>query len=172
MIAVLCTRADSVYRGFGAECFDLARDARTYTGTAPVVAHPPCRAWGRLKHMAKPRADEKALGIWCAATVRMFGGVLEHPAHSGLFSLLRVAPSKPDAVGGWVLPIRQQWFGHPCRKDTWLYIVGCAPGDVPRMPLVLGDAARTVESQSGADREKTPRELAEWLLDLAGRCHV
>lgn len=169
MSVVLCTRADSVYRDLGADCFDLARDARTYMGTAPVVAHPPCRAWGRLSHMAKPRADELALGVWCLATVRMFGGVLEHPAHSRLFSLIGVRPGVRCATGGWVLPLRQQWFGHPARKDTWLYIVGVEPADVPRMPLVLGESGRTVESQCRADREKTPIELARWLLDLVSR---
>lgn len=169
MTAVLCTRADSVYIGLGADCFDLARDARTYKGTAPVVAHPPCRAFGKLAHMAKPRDDEKALGFWCRETVRICGGVLEHPAHSTLFPH-GLLPGARDECGGWLLPIRQQWFGHPCRKDTWLYIVGCDPADVPRIPLVLGDASRTVESQDRAACERTPSELAQWLLDLAVRC--
>ena len=172
MTAVLCTRADSVYRGLGADCFDLARDARTYHGTAPVVAHPPCRGWGRLAHFAKTRPDEAALGIWCLQTVRMFGGVLEHPAGSRLFKLCGVAPGAPDRCGGWVLPIYQQWFGHPAQKATWLYIRGVAPADVPRLPLVLGQASRTVESQDAAARERTPFDLAVWLLELASIARV
>lgn len=171
MTAVLCTRADSVYLSLGADCFDLARDARSYTGTAPVVAHPPCRAFGKLAHMAKPRHDEKLVGFWCLETVRAFGGVLEHPAHSSLFPR-GLRPGMRDSLGGWLLPIRQQWFGHPARKDTWLYVMGCDPADVPPIPLVLGEASRTVESQHRAAREKTPIELALWLLDLAQRCRV
>lgn len=169
MTAVLCTRKDSVYLALGADCFDIDRDARTYAGTAPVVAHPPCRAWGKLAQMAKPRPDEMALGIWTLQTVRTFGGVLEHPAHSRLFSLIGVSPGQRCRLGGWVLPIRQQWFGHPARKDTWLYIKGVEPARVPRMPLVLGEASRTVESQCRADREKTPRDLAQWLLELVAQ---
>jgi hypothetical protein len=171
MTPVLCTRPDSVYKALGADCFDLARDARTYTGTRPVVAHPPCRAFGRLAHFAKPRPDEKSVGFWCLETVRAFGGVLEHPAGSRLFARGFV-PGMRDSLGGWLLPIRQQWFGHPARKDTWLYIMGCEPRDVPPIPLVLGEASRTVESQDRAARERTPIELARWLLDLAGRCEV
>lgn len=167
-VPVLCTRSDSVYLALGADCFDAGRDCRTYRGTRAVVAHPPCRAWGRLSHMAKPRADEKDVGVWCLATVRMFGGVLEHPAHSRLFDLAGVRPGKRDAGGGYVVPVRQQWFGHPARKDTWLYVVGVEPGRLPRMPLVLGEASRTVESQSRADRERTPVDLARWLLEVAG----
>lgn len=169
MTAVLCTRSDSVYLSLGADCYDLARDCRTYRGSRPVVAHPPCRAFGRLAHMAKPRHDEKHVGFWCRETVRAFGGVLEHPAFSSIFPH-GLRPGQRDELGGWLLPIRQQWFGHPARKDTWLYIVGLEPRDAPRMPLVLGDASRTVESQDRAARERTPFDLATWLLEIASRC--
>lgn len=151
----------------GADPFDLARDCRTYRGTRAVVAHPPCRAWGRFAYKAKPRPDEKEVAIWCLSTVRMFGGVLEHPGHSGLFELARVAPGKRDAVGGWVLPILQSWFGHPAPKATWLYIVGIEPHEVPRLPLTLGLPPGRVENQSRKAREVTPPALAEWLVNLA-----
>ena len=61
-VAVLFARADSNYKQLP-ECdvWDAERDARKWPGGCPVVAHPPCRAWGRLRHFAKPRDDEKDL---------------------------------------------------------------------------------------------------------------
>ena len=60
MIAVLFARNDSRYKQLeGYDVYDIDRDARNYNGTNPVIAHPPCRAWGRLSHMANPRPDEK-----------------------------------------------------------------------------------------------------------------
>lgn len=61
-VAVLFARTNSVYKTLpDVEVYDIERDARTYDGPWPVVAHPPCRAWGRLRTFASPRPDERNL---------------------------------------------------------------------------------------------------------------
>lgn len=173
------------------ECdvYDIDRDARTWPGGSPAVAHPPCRAWGRLSHMAKPRPDEKDLARFAVAMIRQFGGVLEHPNASRLWDDQNLPiPGSRDEFGGFTLPIFQQWFGHRAEKSTLLYVVGCEPGDVPNIPIVLGAATHVVSTGStnhikfGAngwrpaishkEREQTPPELARWLVELARRCKV
>lgn len=171
-VAALYVRGDSIYRSLGVDCWDVERDARGFSGPGLVVAHPPCRAWGRLRHLAKPRIDEKALGLRAIWQVRRFGGVLEHPASSLLFMAaggLRPG-QKPDAFGGWVMPIMQQDFGHDAPKSTWIYVVGCLPGDVPEFGLRLGVAPGRITSMSKAQREATPEPFARWLIELAARC--
>lgn len=190
-VAVLFARSDSVYKGFDlADVWDVDRDARSYRGNYPVVAHPPCRAWGRLRGLANPRPDEKNLALFAVESVRRFGGVLEHPAGSTLWEAASLPrPGERDQFGGYTWPICQQDFGHRARKATWLYIVGCPIEQLPVMPLVLGEAShvcgssarnldgsRLRKGDSGwrpeitkAEREHTPVRLAEWLLDLAVR---
>lgn len=184
-VAVLFARADSNYKAHAlADVYDEARDARTWAGGAPVVAHPPCRAWGRLRAFAKPAEHEKALALLAVAHVRRYGGVLEHPEASSLWKaagLPRPGEGK-DEHGGWTLCIDQFWWGHRARKRTWLYIVGCEGHELPDIPLRLGDApcvvglysgrdrSRSRRSISKAEREHTPPALAAWLLDLAQRC--
>lgn len=169
-VAVLFARADSIYKTLpGVEVYDMERDARTYDGPWPVVAHPPCRAWSRLRTFANPRPDERNLARLAVAMVREFGGVLEHPAGSTLWpaqSLPR--PGSRDTFGGWTLAAPQHWWGHKAEKETWFYVVGCDPKDQPDVPLVLGDAAyvvatRTRKGEPGqrpwitkAEREHTP----------------
>jgi len=192
MIAVLFARKDSNYKS-RADCdvWDAERDARLWPGGCPVIAHPPCRAWGQLRHMAKPRAGEKDLALWAVEQVRQFGGVLEHPKLSTLWQAAGLPPpGKHDGYGGWTLPIHQNWWGHRAEKATLLYIVGCEPLDVPVMPLVLGrapckigsagrrrDGSRLRPGDAGyrceithAEREHTPPALVEWLCELAARC--
>ena len=188
-VAVLFARADSVYKTMP-ECdvYDIERDARTWPGGCPVVAHPPCRAWGQLRHMARPREDEKDLARWAVERVRQWGGVLEHPARSTLWAdQLLPAPGTVDAVGGWTLPILQSQWGHKADKATWLYIVGARPADLPTIPFKLGAATHVIASSTArqhrghpqfrpevtkAEREHTPPALARWLVDLAARCAV
>jgi hypothetical protein len=181
MVAVLFAREDSNYKAMpGVDVWDAERDARRWPGGEPVVAHPPCRAWGRLRHFANPRADEKDLARWAVAQVRKWGGVLEHPASSTLWQDQQLpAPGKRDEFGGWTFPIVQMWWGHRAEKKTWLYICGAEPRDLPAMPLRLGDATHVVQSRkrhdyrphiTKAEREHTPPELASWLIELAARC--
>lgn len=185
-VAVLFARQDSCYKQMpGVDCYDIERDARKWPGGSPVVAHPPCRAWGRLSHMAKPRPDEKALAVFAVEQIRKYGGVLEHPSGSKLWPTMGLPPPGiVDEFGGWTLPIHQNWFGHKAEKSTLLYIVGCRPGDEPAMPLVLGKALYVVASSlhrnkkstwarpeiPDAEREHTPPALAVWLVELARRC--
>lgn len=69
-VAILFARADSNYKRLpDCDVWDAERDARRWPGGCTVVAHPPCRAWGRLRHFARPRPDEKALGLWAADQV-------------------------------------------------------------------------------------------------------
>ena len=193
-VAALFVRADSIYKALpGVDCWDIERDARKWPGGAPVVAHPPCRAWGQLRKLANPRPDEKALAVFAVEQVRKFGGVLEHPKNSTLWPAAGLPePCSVDAFGGWTLPIDQNWFGHRAQKPTRLYIVGCGALEIPPLPIVLGQAERVVgcpgrradgsrmragdvgyrREVSKAEREHTPPDFARWLVELARRCKV
>ena len=76
MIAALFARNDSRYKDFPElyDVYDIDRDARNFIGDYPVIAHPPCRAWGMLSHMANPRPDEKDLAWFALDKVRTNGG--------------------------------------------------------------------------------------------------
>lgn len=191
-VSVLFARADSNYKNIdGCDVWDIKRDALLWPGGTPVVAHPPCRAWGQLSHMAKPRKDEKELALWAVDQVRNFGGVLEHPKQSKLWPAKKLPlPNEFDEFGGWTLPIFQCNFGHTAEKPTLLYIVGITPDAMPLMPIFPGKEACIIGSagkrKDGSrlqlgdygwrkacyrpDREHTPPKLAEWLVDVARRC--
>ena len=181
-VAVLFARADSIYKTLpNCDVWDIERDARNWPGGSPVVAHPPCRAWGRLRQFAQPRDDEKALAIAAVGHVRQFGGVVEHPAESTLYAHCGLPrPGRfPDAFGGWSMEIKQFHFGHRAEKKTWLYIVGCQPDDIPVMPHREGKATHCVRptrtyprlpSITKREQEQTPPDLAIWLVELARRC--
>ena len=64
------------YPALVADCWDEARDAKHYDGPNPVVAHPPCGPWGRLRFLCK--YQDASCGPRAVEQVRAFGGVLEH----------------------------------------------------------------------------------------------
>lgn len=176
-VAVLFARADSVYKTLpGCDVWDAERDARRWPGGAPLVAHPPCRAWGRLRTFARPAEGEEDLARWAVGQVRRWGGVLEHPATSRLWADQSLPPpGQVDGAGGWTLPILQHWWGHRAEKPTWLYVVGVSPRNLPPIPLALGHASHVIQTVkrdgrphvTKAEREHTPVKLAEWLCQVA-----
>jgi len=191
-ITVLFARKDSHYKTLpNVDVWDIDRDALNWPGGTPCIAHPPCRAWGQLRHMAKPRKGEKALALWALDQVREHSGVLEHPKNSTLWrSAGLLPPGTRDLYGGWLFPILQSQFAHKADKPTYLYIVGCPPVAIPDYPLPLAYATHIIGTpgrrkngsrlQPGdhgyrpevtkVDREHTPPALCRWLVELAQTC--
>ncbi len=170
-VSVLFARSDSCYFGLVSDVWDAARDARGYTGSNPVVCHPSCRGWGRLRHRAKPRHDEKALALFAVEQVRRCGGVLEHPWGSSLWHAAHLPhPGKVDAWGGWTLLVDQGWWGHAAPKPTYLYIVGIGREEIGDLPVQIHRAAGRISKLSPAEREATPLPFARFLVGLAAKC--
>jgi hypothetical protein len=176
-IAVLFARSDSAYKTMpGFDVYDMEKDARTYCGSEPVLAHPPCRAWGQLSHMANPREGEKQLAFFALAQVRLNGGVLEHPSGSRLWQEASLPVGMlQDEFGGFTVEIDQFDFGHVAHKGTKLYICGISPAQLPPMPPVrkektdrsiCGNVAGTKRCTQ-YQREYTPPMLIEWLKEVA-----
>ncbi|KAB0547869.1 hypothetical protein F7R01_10215 [Pseudomonas argentinensis] len=183
-VAVLFARSDSIYKTLSAtDVWDAQRNALNWPGGAPVVAHPPCRAWGRLRTFAKPRPGEKELALWAVDKIRSHGGVLEHPASSLLWKEKPLPePGEQDDWNGWTLVISQWWWGHRAEKLTRLYICGAKPSELPPMPYRMGEASHVIAQSSlnqhlrrrpevsKKEREATPVELATWLIEVARIC--
>lgn len=180
-VAVLYCDPRGTYAGIdGLDLWPAERDARLYPGPHPVVAHPPCGPWGRLKHLTfKQDKDLAPLGV---AQVRRWGGVLEHPRWSGLFDHCRLPrPGElPDEHGGWTLAVNQVDLGHVALKPTWIYVVGLTPSEV-RPRLQPGTPTHAVSWTGEGSvllkcsrrlRSYTPEPFAHFLIDLARRSRV
>lgn len=136
MFVALFVREDSAYKNRqGWDVYDASRDALSYSGTHPLVCHPPCRAWGRLSHMAhNVREGEAELALWSVDKIWKNGGILEHPAGSRLFGQYLPDVGAHDQYGGFTIEIDQYDFGHVAHKPTKLYICGINKLDLPALP--------------------------------------
>jgi hypothetical protein len=181
----------------GVETWGLpARDARSYNGPYPVVAHPPCGSWSRVRHLYKGNDGDCA--VRALEQVRLFGDICEHPAesklwehdpdlrsHLGRFHIGGRYGFSTDRHGGFCLRIDQVEWGHVARKPTWLYLVRVpqeylrAPPFPERKPTHWLSGGRTKSSRQGSpvppgikvcsaqQRRRTPVALAEYLVSLA-----
>lgn len=185
MISVLFVNRSSVYHSLGVDCWDIYRDARLFSGTWPVICHPPCRLWSRMRHFSSAPESEKDLALLAVKLVRANGGVLEHPVGSKLFGYLLPLPGKIDEYGGYTIKFDQHSFGFSCRKWSYLYIVGVPINKLKPMPMNYDAITHVIGSSSKKrdnlyrlpelpkkNRSDTVIDLALWLVDLAAMCHV
>lgn len=137
-VAALYVETEGIYTGrAGVDPFDVARDARSYAGPHPVVAHPPCKRWGRYwgggpsAKVRRRMGDDGGCFAHALWSVRTFGGVVEHPEASHAWRWFGL--ERPHIDGGWTRPdsfggvsccVEQGRYGHRARKLTWLYLVG------------------------------------------------
>src|SRR5262245_52686475 len=148
MVAALFVEKDGCYYGLpDVAPWDKERDARLYAGPHPVVAHPPCQLWVNFAALNYKRyggehnrpGNDGGCFASALASVRRWGGVLEHPANSNAWS--RFDLPRPDGFGWqptfwarfpteYVCEIWQSAYGHPARKRTWLFYVGEPPADM------------------------------------------
>lgn len=144
MVAALFVATNGCYFGLpDVDPWDVSRDARLYDGPWPVVAHPPCERWGRYwggSPTSWPRltkGDDHGCFASALASVRRWGGILEHPEASAAWSVFGLAaPPRNggwiradwlDGFDGWTSCVEQGAYGHPARKATWLYAHGIVP---------------------------------------------
>lgn len=195
-VAALYVQTNGCYFGLpGVDPWDVRRDARKYAGPFPVVAHPPCDRWCRYAPQVEQRYQTKAQpdlferphrvgedgGSFehALASVRAFGGVLEHPVASLAWSAHGLAAPPPS--GGWVdagdgvgrvCRVEQGHYGHRARKPTWLYAVS---DELPELqwgesePKIVARRPRmgAVQYMSKRERAATPKEFRDLLLSIA-----
>lgn len=200
-VAALYVERGGIYFGDpDIDPWDVARDARKYAGPLPVIAHPPCQLWVNLAAVNwkrygrdKPAWYDGGSDGGCfesaLASVRFFGGVLEHPAGTWAwkkFCLLRpygpgwqpdyyyTGGSSPHRRTAWVCEVWQSAYGHQARKRTWLYFVdnnGRRPPELdwsqPTGTHQIGWFDRVKSTLNKKAASATPPAFAETLKHLA-----
>lgn len=173
MIAALFVETGGCYFGLShVDPWDETRDARTYPGPHRVVAHPPCERWCQMAPVNQARYGHRVGdddGKFAAAlnAVRMWGGVLEHPAFSLAWAAFDLP--RPPTTGGWVrgfcggwsAHVEQRHYGHRARKATWLYCFGIDP------PVIRWGRGAPPEAWISADRPRS--ELAKLGIGQLGK---
>ncbi len=202
MLAALFVASDGCYFGLpDVDPWDVARDARLYAGPHRVVAHPPCERWGRYWHggpsvkVRKVKGDDGGCFASALASVRRWGGVLEHPEASAAWKAhgLVTPPRKGGWVaadwprGGWTCCVEQGHYGHRARKATWLYACGLTPPELvwgPSSGERLDEGFHSAAERKAAraagvmprkrlskkENIATPIAFRDVLLSIASRC--
>lgn len=189
-VAALFVQADGVYSTMPeVDTWPIERDARTYSGPLPVVAHPPCQRWGRLgaANYARWGGEHNRPGndggcfASALSSVRKYGGVLEHPAYThawSTFGLIDPPRSGWNKRGNeWTCEVWQSAYGHKAQKRTWLLYCGDRVPIDPIWDRIAGTHQVGFQDRRGKERNKptlskyeanaTPLAFAEYLVQLA-----
>lgn len=202
-VAALYVETDGAYFGLpDVDPWDEIRDARSYDGPHPVVAHPPCQRWGKMwfgsplvvkrTGVRKKLGDDGGCFESALASVRKWGGVIEHPWQSKAWPHfgINVPPRtggwiNADFEGGWTCCVEQGRYGHYARKPTLLLAYGCElpelewgkgeprydPEVIARIGIEKAKKLGEVSSKGGGvdsnPRIHTPVKFQNILLDMA-----
>jgi len=202
-IAALFIQSGGCYTGLEyVDAWPEERDARLYQGPWPVVAHPPCQRWGKmwfgqpltvkLTGVRKKKGDDDGCFESALASVRKYGGVLEHPWGSHAWKHFGI--NKPIRSGGWIIAddfggytccVEQGKYGHYARKPTLLYAFNTQtpellwghsearydPAVVARMGLKrakrLGEVGARGGGTDSTPRIHTPTAFRDLLISIA-----
>lgn len=194
-VAALFVQPDGCYsRLRDIDAWPESRDARTYAGPLPVVAHPPCQLWGALAAVNYKRwggehnrpGNDKGCFASALNSVRRYGGVLEHPAKSKAWAAHGL--KKPAGIGWqpmseseWVCEVWQSAYGHRANKATWLYYCGNIPPHDLKWERPVGEFQVGQPDHRGKERNKpvlskkeanaTPIKFRDELIKLAQHAH-
>tara|TARA_Y100001972_G_scaffold120275_1_gene162579 strand:- start:1383 stop:1865 length:483 start_codon:yes stop_codon:yes gene_type:complete len=157
MIAVLC--ADTLSNYFkiispDLDIYTIERPAQNYKGTDPVIAHPPCPQWSKLRAFAKFSQVDLDLAAFCVDKVQLNGGILEHPEGSTIFKHFGLYP---------IYSVDQSWWGFRARKRTYLYLNGFKLLPYPAMPPKVPD--KRVDQLNKRIRSRMPLEFCQYLAN-------
>jgi hypothetical protein len=194
-VAALFVEAAGSYASLpGVDPWPESRDARLYNGPLPVVAHPPCSRWCRLAGLVEARwghkrGDDGGCFESALASVRKWGGVLEHPAYSDAFAAYGIPGPKAGGwqatmCGGWVCHVEQGRYGHPAKKATWLYAHGVTylpdlkwgaipDGESTALVSWCGNKVKRTEARPRVGKKvasATPSSFRDELIAMARSC--
>ena len=202
-VAALFVQMDGAYYGLpDVDPWPETRDARLYEGPWPVVAHPPCERWGRYwsggpsAKVRRKLGDDSGCFASALASVRRWGGVIEHPEGSHAWRAFHIiAPPRHGEwvsaglmhPGAWTCCVEQGHYGHRARKATWLYAYGV---DLPTLKWGssgkhdrLDEGYHSAEERRRAiktgicqllskrQRAATPIEFRDLLISIARTAH-
>jgi hypothetical protein len=185
MIAALFVQENGCYFGLPeVDPWPESRDARLYPGPWPVVAHPPCQLWVNFAALNFKRyggehnrpGNDGGCFASALASVRRWGGVLEHPAGSNAWATHGLTAPRGRGWqacgdGEWVAEVWQSAYGHRARKRTWLYAVTPAPPRLDRRApsgtAQVGWFDRIKPSLGKREASATPPAFRDLLLSIA-----
>jgi hypothetical protein len=185
VIAALYVLDGGPYFGLdGVDPWPESRDARLYAGPWPVVAHPPCHLWVNLAALNFKRyggehnrpGNDGGCFAAALASVRRWGGVLEHPASSNAWAAHDLpAPGgigwQQTVRGEWVCEVWQSAYGHAARKRTWLFYSGAPPAALnwsrPPGTSQIGWFDRIKPTLGKKAASATPAPFRDLLIELA-----